>query len=118
MIINKTIAIQWFAAFNNHDLDTLLALYHDNASHYSPKLKIRQPDTKGLIKGKENLRNWWQDSFDRIPSLRYEVQKLTADDKQVFMEYTRYADGDEPLMVGEVLEIEDNLIIFSRVYHG
>lgn len=114
----KQIATQWFAAFNSHDLEALLSLYHNEAQHYSPKLKIRQPETNGLIQGKESLRIWWQDSFDRIPSLRYEVQKLTADDEQVFMEYIRYAAGDEPLRVGEVLEIKEGLIVFSRVYHG
>jgi limonene-1,2-epoxide hydrolase len=81
-------------------------------------LKIRQPETNGLIKGKDNLRQWWRDSFDRIPSLRYEVETLTADTEQVFMEYIRYADGDEPLRVGEVLEIKNGLIVYSRVYHG
>ena len=83
---NKQIALQWFEAFNSHNLEKLLSLYHDNAEHFSPKLKIRLPETKGLIKGKAALRSWWQDAFERLPSLRYEVKKLTADDEQVFME--------------------------------
>jgi limonene-1,2-epoxide hydrolase len=115
---NKEIATKWFEAFNTHDLEKLLSLYHQTAKHYSPKLKIRLPETQGLIRGKDALRHWWQDAFDRIPSLNYEVIKLTADEQQVFMEYIRHADGDEDLMVGEVLEIENGLIVFSRVYHG
>jgi hypothetical protein len=35
----NTIAYRWFEAFNEHDLDKLLALYHEQAEHYSPKLK-------------------------------------------------------------------------------
>ena len=115
---NKHIAIKWFEAFNTHHLENLLSLYSQTAKHYSPKLKIRLPETQGLICGKDELRNWWKDAFDRIPSLKYEAKKLTADDHQVFMEYIRHADGDEDLMVGEVLEIENGLIVFSRVYHG
>ena len=115
---NKQIAIRWFEAFNEHDLEKLLALYHTNAEHFSPKLKIRLPETQGLIKGKDALRSWWKDAFDRLPSLKYEVTKLTADDEQVFMEYTRHVQGEEDLLVGEVLEINDGLIVFSRVYHG
>ena len=34
------------------------------------------------------------------------------------MEYIRHVEGDEDLKVGEVLEIKNGLIIFSRVYHG
>ncbi len=115
---NKEIATKWFAAFNEHDLEKLLSLYHDDAQHYSPKLKMRMPETKGLIVGKNALRSWWQDAFDRLPSLNYEVKKLTADEEQVFMEYVRHVDGEEDLQVGEVLQTENGLIVFSRVYHG
>jgi limonene-1,2-epoxide hydrolase len=115
---NKNIAIQWFKAFNEHNLENLLSLYDDHAEHYSPKLKVRMPETLGLIKGKAALRNWWQDAFDRLSSLKYEVVKLTADDEQVFMEYIRHVNGEEDLKVGEVLEIKNGLIIASRVYHG
>ncbi len=115
---NKQIAMKWFEAFNTHDLEKLLALYHNEAEHFSPKLKIREPQTNGLIKGKQALRTWWQDAFDRLPSLRYEVKKLTADEEQVFMEYIRHVQGEEDLKVGEVLEIKNGFIVFSRVYHG
>jgi ketosteroid isomerase-like protein len=115
---NKIIAMHWFEAFNTHDLDALLALYHDEAEHYSPKLRERQPETQGLIKGKKALRTWWQDAFDRLPSLVYEVIKLTADEEQVFMEYIRHVAGEPDLKVGEVLEIKNGLIVASRVYHG
>ena len=114
----KAIATSWFKAFNEQDLENLLALYDDSAEHYSPKLKIRQPETDGLIKGKDALRTWWKDCFERLPTLRYQVDKLTADSEQVFMEYTRKVDGEKDLKVGEVLEIKDGKIVFSRVYHG
>lgn len=115
---NKEIALKWFEAFNEHDLEKLLSLYSDTAEHFSPKLKIRHPETNGLIKGKQALREWWQDAFERIPTLNYEVKKLTADNEQVFMEYIRHVDGEEDLRVGEVLEIKNGKIIASRVYHG
>lgn len=115
---NKQIALSWFEAFNAHDVEKILTLYDDEAEHFSPKLKVRQPETKGLIKGKAALRNWWKDSFDRLPSLNYKVKKLTADEEQVFMEYMRHVHGEEDMNVGEVLEIKNGLIVFSRVYHG
>lgn len=114
----KNIAILWFKAFNDHDLESLLTLYDENAQHYSPKLKIRQPETGGLITGKSSLRTWWQDSFERLPTLHYQLNKLTADSEQIFMEYTRKVDGEADLEVGEVLEIKNGKIVFSRVYHG
>ncbi len=53
----KNIATDWFKAFNEHDLEKLLELYDDNAKHFSPKLKVSEPQTNGLIEGKEALRN-------------------------------------------------------------
>jgi ketosteroid isomerase-like protein len=115
---NEIIAHAWFKAFNTHDLEALLRLYHDDAEHFSPKLKIRQPETNGWIRGKAALRTWWKDAFDRLPTLRYEIISLTANDERVFMEYTRHVTGEEDQRVGEVLEIQQGLITASRVYHG
>jgi predicted SnoaL-like aldol condensation-catalyzing enzyme len=115
---NKEIALLWFSAFNQHQLEKLLELYHDEAEHYSPKLKIHKPQTNGLIKGKTTLRAWWSDAFQRLPNLHYKIIKLTSENEQVFMEYIRQTPGEEDLRVGEVLVIKDGKIIASRVYHS
>ena len=86
---NEKIALQWFEAFNNHNLSNLLELYSEDAKHYSPKLKIRQPETNGLIIGKTALKVWWEDAFKRLPNLNYKVTSLTANNNRVFMEYIR-----------------------------
>jgi hypothetical protein len=113
----QSLAEKWFSAFNNHDLKKLIALYHVDAQHYSPKLKIRNPETAGLIKGKEALSKWWQDAFDRLPSLQYEVIRYTPFSNRIFMEYIRHVAGEDDLYVGEMLEVEDGLITSSTVFH-
>ena len=113
-----TIAKNWLAAFNEHNLENLLSLYHENAEHFSPKLKLRDPKSEGKIKGKAAMRNWWKDAFDRLPELTYKEVTITADDDRVFMEYTRIVPAEENMNVAEVLEIKDGLIVASRVYHG
>jgi ketosteroid isomerase-like protein len=115
---NNAIAAAWFEAFNEHDLEKLLALYHDEAMHYSPKLKVRQPETEGMVTGKAALRSWWHDAFYRLPTLHYIPTSLTANKDRVFMEYLREVDGETPMLVAEVLEIRNGLIVASRVYHG
>jgi predicted SnoaL-like aldol condensation-catalyzing enzyme len=115
---NLSIAHSWFEAFNSHNLEKLLSLYDDEAEHFSPKLKVRHPETNGLVKGKNALHNWWQDAFERLPSLHYKVTSLTADSDRVFMEYVRTVDDETEMQVAEVLEIKENKIIASRVYHS
>ena len=115
---NIAIAQKWFAAFNEHNLEKLLGLYHDDARHYSPKLKIRQPETNGMVYGKAALRDWWRDAFERLPTLNYTPTTLNANDERVFMEYLRHVEQEPDMQVAEVLEIENGLIAGSRVYHG
>ena len=113
-----TIAEQWLACFDRRDLDGLLALYADDATHTSPKIRVRHPDTGGLLRGKAAMRSWWQDSFDRLPSMRYVPTALTADRERVFMEYVRHVDGEPDMPIAEVLDVRDGLIAASRVFHG
>lgn len=114
----QSIAYKWFDAFNSHNLEQLLSLYDDEAQHFSPKLKIRKPETNGLVIGKQAMREWWQDAFDHLPTLNYKVTSLTANHDRIFMEYVRKVEGEDDMLVAEVLEVKDDLIIASRVYHG
>ena len=114
----QSIAFKWFETFNNKELEKLLSLYDEDAVHFSPKLKILKPETNGFVTGKQQLREWWQDAFDRLPSLNYKVKTLTANGDRVFMEYIRTVDNQEDMLVAEVLDIRDDKITSSRVYHG
>jgi hypothetical protein len=113
----NSIADKWMTAFNAKQLEQLLSLYDDHAQHFSPKLKVRHPETQGLIKGKEAMRSWWRDAFVRLPTLKYELVRLTPFEDRVFMEYVRRVEGEEDLYVGEMLEIQNGKIIASSVFH-
>ena len=114
----RTIALAWLDCFARRDLDALLALYTDDATHTSPKIRARHPETGGLLRGKAAMRAWWQDSFDRLPSMRYEPTAITADSRRVFMEYVRHVEGEPDYPVAEALECENGKIVASRVFHG
>lgn len=113
----KEVALAWMDAFNQKELESLLSLYDEAAEHYSPKLKVRHPETEGWIKGKKALRDWWQGAFDRLPTLHYALVRLTTAEDRVFMEYVRQVAGEEDLYVGEMLELKNGLIIKSSVFH-
>ncbi len=114
----RGIAERWLHAFEHRELDALLALYADDATHTSPKIRARHPETGGLLRGKDAMRAWWQDSFDRLPAMKYEEAVLTADDRRVYMEYVRRVPGEPDLPVAEVLDVERGKIVASRVFHG
>jgi ketosteroid isomerase-like protein len=114
----RDIATRWLDCFARHDLDGLLALYAEDAVHTSPKIRVRHPETGGVLRGKASLRAWWSDAFARLPGLGYDLIALTGDDDRVFMEYVRRAPGEPDMPVAEVLDVVDGAIVASRVYHG
>ncbi|HEV7558812.1 MAG TPA: nuclear transport factor 2 family protein [Kofleriaceae bacterium] len=108
----RAIAERWLACFAARDLDGLLALYADDATHTSPKIATRQ------IRGKAAMRAWWADAFERLPALRYEPTSITADDRRAIVEYIRQVPGEPDMPIAETFEVEDGLIVASRVFHG
>jgi ketosteroid isomerase-like protein len=115
---NLSIAHKWFEAFNNKNIDQLLSLYDEYAEHFSPRLKAKSPDTNGIIKGKKEMQTWWETAFEDLPTLQYKVTSLTANSDRVFMEYIRSVEGENDLLMAEVLDIKEGMIVFSRVYLG
>ena len=116
---NQAVARAWLEAFNAYDVDALVALYSEGATHTSPKIRALHPDTGGKLVGKQALARWWREANARLPGLRYELTALTASAERVFIEYLRHAPGGEPPMpVAEVFDVRDGLIVASRVYHG
>ena len=112
------LARAWLAAFNAHDVAALVALYADDATHTSPKIRALHPDTGGELHGHAALRAWWQGAIDRLPGLGYVETALTADDDRAVLEYVRRVDGEPDLLVAEVFEARAGKIVASRVYHG
>jgi ketosteroid isomerase-like protein len=115
---NLDIARAWLSAFNAHDVEALVALYADDATHTSPKIRTLHPATGGKLVGKPALAAWWREANKRLPNLRYELTALTANEERVFIEYLRHAPNEPPMPVAEAFDIRDGKIVASRVFHG
>jgi ketosteroid isomerase-like protein len=112
------LARRWLACFNARDLEGLLALYAEDAVHTSPKLRDRRPETRGEVRGKAALREWWADAMQRLPQLHYDERHLTTGPGRVVMEYLRVCPPEPELLVAEVLVVERGIIVASHVFHG
>jgi len=112
------IARLWLAAFNAHNVKALVRLYEPNAVHCSPKLRAARPETGGRVVGRAALGKWWQDAFDRLPALQYELKSITADRQRAIIIYNRILPGEPTVAVAESFEIRGGLIAASQVFHG
>lgn len=115
---SEKLARAWLEAFNKKDVEALLALYDDNCTHTSPKIRVLHPETAGLLVGKAALRGWWVGAMERLPTLRYEERALTCSPERAVLEYVRHAAGEAPLPVAEVFDLKAGKIVASRVFHG
>ncbi|MFA6908875.1 MAG: nuclear transport factor 2 family protein [Patescibacteria group bacterium] len=117
----RAIAVAWLDAFNDRDIDALLKLYDENATHTSQALNVANSATQGLIQGQSQMRVWWTTAFEKHQTLRYILMHLWIDDAQSAMtiEYRRLVKGEPQAVMAEVLEVNQlGLIIRSRVYRG
>lgn len=115
---NEAVAQAWLDAFNAGDVARLVALYADDCTHTSPKIRAMHPETGGKLVGRAALTAWWEGALRRLPGLRYEKTALTANDDRVVLEYVRHAPDGPPSPIAEVFDVRDGRIVASRVYHG
>ncbi len=102
---------RWLDAFNRGDLDALLALYADDATHTTP----RQPSP---LVGKPALAAWWGASFARLPGLHYRRVAVTGTPDRLIVEYDRELPGETTERVVVTMATRVGRIVSSRVHHG
>ena len=108
---------RWLAAANAGDVEAMIDLYSEDATHESPKVRTTMPGSDGKLVGKAALQAWWEKSIRGVPGLTYELSALTSDDSRAVIEYVRRAPGQEAVAVAETFEIRAGKIVHSIVYH-
>ena len=106
-----------FEAFNRHDLDAIVALYH-------PDAKLVTPGFPEPRYGLEVIRATYKDHFDNIPGVYDEVTRIVAEGNEGAVEFTATWDQpteDDPeargaLKIAVFLKIKDGLIIEDITY--
>jgi len=71
-------AERWLAAWNAHDLDAVLVLFHDDVVFTSPLAIKVVPESEGILRGKDALRAYWSAALKRVPDLHFELTRLFA----------------------------------------
>ncbi len=112
------IARVWLSAFDARDVDALVALYASEATHTTPRLRERRPETEGVLRGAEALHAWWSRSLADLPGLAYREIAITAEAGRAVIEYDRLLPGHPTERVAVSLELEGGRIAASRVHHG
>jgi ketosteroid isomerase-like protein len=71
-----TFGAAWAAAWNAHDLDALLAHFHDDVVFTSPVAAQIVPGSGGVVRGKDALRAYWTTALQSHSDLHFELDDV------------------------------------------
>jgi hypothetical protein len=69
----KRFAEKWIAGWNSHDLDAILSHYDDDVTLISPTAAKILGDPTGTVRGKINLRRYFERGLEAYPNLHFEL---------------------------------------------
>lgn len=98
---------RWVRNWNAHDVDAVLADFHDDVVFTSPVAAKLLPETRGVVRGKAALRQYWTEAVAHIPDLRLTVDGVYQGVDTIVIAY-RNQNGDR---VNEVLTFRDDAVI-------
>jgi hypothetical protein len=101
----------WVTAWNRHDVDAVLAHFHDDVVFTSPVAARVMPDSKGVVRGKAALREYWNAALKTLPDLHFELVAIYRGESVLVINYRNQSGG----LVNEVLEFDGGLV---RRGHG
>jgi ketosteroid isomerase-like protein len=107
----QTFAAEWVRAWNDHDVEAVLAHFHDDVLFSSPVAARLLPETGGVVRGKAALRNYWVTALGLLPDLHFDVIDVYRGESLLVINYCNHR-GES---VNEVL-IFDGLLV--REGHG
>src|SRR6185295_2494699 len=97
---------EWIAGWNAHDLNAVLAHFHDDVVFTSPLAAQIVPDSRGVIRGKGALRSYWTEGLRRNPDLHFVLEGVYVGVNTLVIHYRRQERG----LANEVLIFDGHLV--------
>ncbi|RDH74247.1 nuclear transport factor 2 family protein [Mycolicibacterium moriokaense] len=104
-------ADQWVRAWNAHDVEAVLAHFHDDVVFTSPVAARVLPDSNGVVRGKVALRHYWTTALAMLPDLHFDVIDVYQGESTLVINYRNH----RAELVNEVLTFDGDLV---REGHG
>ena len=84
----RTLAKEWIAAWNAHDLDSILEHYDEAVELTSPVAAQLLGNPDGKVIGKENLRAYFRRGLEAYPELQFHLQDVLCGLSSLVLYYT------------------------------
>lgn len=97
---------RWIAAFNAHDVATIVALYADDAELSDSGMK------KGLCRGQVEIEQWFNTRFRTMPTIAYTPHEQIAADDYAVVTWTARAINRRLLGIPRSFQV-DGVSVFA-----
>ena len=111
-------AAKWAAAWNDRDIERVLATFSDGVRFVSPTaLAVVGTPT---ILGKAALRAYWNQAMSRIGSLRFTLKRVMWDaaTRELAIIYLSDIDGRTKSVSENLVFDENGVVTSAEVFHG
>ena len=80
----------WVKAWNDHDLDAILAHYADDIVFRSPRIRMVMDVARDKVRGREELRAYWTRALELSHDLYFEIDALFVGSDALTICYTNH----------------------------
>jgi len=111
--IAYSLAKNWIAAWNAHDLNKIMSHYDEQVVLVSPIAAKILDESSGMVKGKEALRAYFQKGLEVYPNLNFELLEVMWGISSVVLYYT----NQKGTKSGELMEISAAGLVTKVIAH-
>jgi predicted ester cyclase len=97
----RNLANHWVAAWNSHDLDSIMTHYEEAIELTSPVAAQLLGTSDGKVIGKANLRAYFQRGLEAYPELNFHLEDVLCGLNSVVLYYT----NQKGTRTGEFMEL-------------
>ena len=80
-------ASEWLEAWNRHDVDSIVSHYDDSIEFCSPIVQKVLEKEDGVVRGREDLRDYFSKQLARFPTLQFQLLDVFASPQTVVLYY-------------------------------
>ena len=106
-------AQEWIEAWNSHDLERILSHYTEDFEMSSPLIIQRTGEPSGTLRGKHNIRPYWEIGLAQQPPLHFQLLEVLVGVSSLVLHY-RTASGR---LAAEVLTFNEEGQVIKGAAH-
>jgi ketosteroid isomerase-like protein len=104
---------EWLEAWNSHDLSAILAHYADDFAMHSPLIQQIAEEASGMLKGKQNVAQYWRKALQMNPDLKFEFIAFFCGVNSLVIQYN----GAKGRAVAEVFHFNNDRRVQAAFAH-